>query len=401
MMFSSRWIPRIALLWQIVWQIPGETEPPLCTMASDTNATVGIIATRTLGFFASQRPSAQTERAFEKLKKTRQLLEDNCMFMDQEDKLTIIEKMNHAREIEQFSHGGFISRFQQSRGFLNAARDAHQFAKRVSERAQDDELAHKLGFGGERAPGPSDSALFVRYLLYKGAFKVTCSSLEATTQTAGESRRGTSVADLLSEALSNIHKRIPEMRLATRPLVDRFCRFEPGQSDGDKAHNKKVVGIELEDLHFVHYTRQRHPYHHPLIQSTINAIWFQGGADEKTINYYRLSMSTPVTALAFAVIHCCLEDWSTGTRDSSRWDDPHFEKVYTSLLTSLIDYRRDELVRGDRQFDELQQELFNQSTLAKESAPSSTTLAATPPIIGHVCLSVHFPIPEINVSEMS
>ncbi|KAF8265704.1 hypothetical protein EI94DRAFT_1588060, partial [Lactarius quietus] len=90
-------------------------------------------------------------------------------------------------------------------------------------------------------------------------------------------------------------------------------------------------------------------YRHPALQRVINITWFQNKDDAGVVFHKHFSpLSVPAVAFILAVMECCIDEWTDGTRKDTEWDDTRFKTVYQSHISSVNDFwRHDVAQKGD------------------------------------------------------
>ncbi|KAH9035106.1 hypothetical protein EDB83DRAFT_2229059 [Lactarius deliciosus] len=106
----------------------------------------------------------------------------------------------------------------------------------------------------------------------------------------------------------------------------------------------------------------RHPYRHPGLQKAINITWFQDKeADGVTYHEHFSPVSIPAIAFILAVVECCIDEWSDGTRKETEWDEKRFKTVYQSHISSLNDFRQHGIDQDTDLFEHIRGELLKEA----------------------------------------
>ncbi|KAH8982652.1 hypothetical protein EDB86DRAFT_2969932 [Lactarius hatsudake] len=83
---------------------------------------------------------------------------------------------------------------------------------------------------------------------------------------------------------------------------------------------------------------------HPGLQKAINITWFQDKeADRVTYHEHFSPVSIPAIAFMLAVVECCIDEWTDGTRKETEWDENQCKTVY---ISSLNDFWQHGINRG-------------------------------------------------------
>ena len=61
---------------------------------------------------------------------------------------------------------------------------------------------------------------------------------------------------------------------------------------------------------------------------------------------------------ALSQIECCIDEWSDGTYNETRWDEEQFKTVYRSHISSLNDFQQQSIVQGDGVFEHIRNYLL-------------------------------------------
>jgi len=125
-------------------------------------------------------------------------------------------------------------------------------------------------------------------------------------------------------------------------LVEYMYNFNTSQAPASIMHNIRRTQALLRDLNFIYPEPRtgRDPYRHPIIQRVINTTWFWDKDDIGVLDHEHFDpMPIPIIAITLTVIECCIDEWSSGTRKDSNWDDPKFQTVYDSHVSSLLDFQ--------------------------------------------------------------
>ncbi|KAH9168322.1 hypothetical protein EDB89DRAFT_2203553 [Lactarius sanguifluus] len=78
------------------------------------------------------------------------------------------------------------------------------------------------------------------------------------------------------------------------------------------------------------------PYRHPIIQKTVNVIWFNDRSSDGIVFQSSVNpMPYEAIALVLAVIGCCIDEWSKGPWADIPFTYEDYKEVYSLLLEAL------------------------------------------------------------------
>lgn len=130
-----------------------------------------------------------------------------------------------------------------------------------------------------------------------------------------------------------------EMKPNVAVLVESMYNFRTNIAHTSISYNAGHAHELLTDGKFIYLVPQtgRDPYRHPIIQRAIDTTWFRNKDDIGVVDHEHFSpMPIPIIALTLMVIECCINEWSSGERRDSNWDDTKFQTVYDSHVSSLL-----------------------------------------------------------------
>ncbi|KAI0294526.1 hypothetical protein BC826DRAFT_1104596 [Russula brevipes] len=264
----------------------------------------GVLAWRLLEFMASKRPSAREELGNKRLDEARNLAIENKYLISPRDLEIAKEKFTLTTEIKSgLGSKKGLSKFLQAREFCKSAKDTLRFVETVSGRAKDDML-------GQWAPG----------------FNPVLMGMDTT---------GSGVDP----------RRYAEMKPNVATLVETLYHFSTSQAPDSLRSNRERSQMLLRNMNFVYPEprdggKRHRPYRHSILQRAINVTWFRTRDDVGVVNHEHFSpMPVSIIAITLTVVECCIDEWSSGMRQDSSWDDEKFQAVYTSHVSSLFDFK--------------------------------------------------------------
>ncbi|KAH9954064.1 hypothetical protein BC827DRAFT_80429 [Russula dissimulans] len=229
----------------------------------------------------------------------------------------------------------------------------------ASERAQDAAVfAHPEDTPSSTPSAPEDSfdrvlreaqSLYRCYLGCKEAFPSPHLTEEwvAVAWSEACSRTGIYPIRLPCEeelACSNM-RHITNIKANIMHHVESLYGFDTSQAPDSISRNSRDAQALLTNVGFIYNDPNfggtpHHPYRHPIIQKAINITWFQNkNSDGIVLHEYFNPMPIQVIALALTVVECCIDEWTSGTRKDSNWDELRYKIVYFSHISSLNDLR--------------------------------------------------------------
>jgi len=309
-------------------------------MTGHSFGALGIRLTLARHHLAGQRPSAMEERGDRKLDEARNILREYEDNFDPSDWEIFQRGITTAREekIGLDSKTG-LWRYLRAREYLKSSRAVLKGVKTTSDRrrdivfyqARDANLGHNSVIqleGYDTVPTIQLLRGFVPH--------VDAAPLQATAQNPipidYEDTRttGTSIRKQLGA----------EMKPTVTTLVENMYNFKTSQDHSSISYNARRAQELLKHMNFVYPEPRtsRDPYRHPIIQRAIDTTLFRNKDDIGVVAHEHFSsMLITIIALTLVVIECCIDEWSTGTRKDSSWDDAKFQTVYDSHVSSLLD----------------------------------------------------------------
>jgi len=140
-------------------------------------------------------------------------------------------------------------------------------------------------------------------------------------------------------------RRYAEMKPNVATLVETLYHFSTSQAPDSLRSNRERSQMLLRNMNFVYPEprdggKRHRPYRHSIVQRAINVAWFRTRDDVGVVNHEHFSpMPVPIIAITLTVVECCIDEWSSGMRQDSSWDDEKFQAVYTSHVSSLFDFK--------------------------------------------------------------
>jgi len=340
-----------------------------------------VIALTLIDTVAKMLPAQREKRGDHRLEKARDLANEFGPRITEDDRRTIEEKIEHARQIKDVlgSKSG-ISRFLHAGEYRRATKDAYWWAKTKSERAKD--YACFAPLGTSLAPTSEDISdpvievalpLYRCYLSCKDAFPSSDLTEEWKSdvlRNACESIGGylgpLPSAEMFVVASTTL---LTDMKAKIKHQVDTIYGFDTSRAPDSISRNAGLAQALLTDLTFIYCETNigdtpQHPYRHPAIQRAINMMWFQS-KDDDGIVFHEHFMPIPIRAIALAltVIECCIGEWTDGTYKASNWKEDHYKTTYLSHIKSLTDLRDHQPPHGEELLAQIQYDLLKEARI--------------------------------------
>lgn len=135
-----------------------------------------------------------------------------------------------------------------------------------------------------------------------------------------------------------------EIKTKTRPLVESAYELQAPADQKDMIKNRDWVASLLTRVGFVYrYPKERlQIYEHPVLQSIINAVWFQNPKDEgvKYGEYFGRRIPLPTLALVMTAIENVLDEWRTGEHQEIRFTEGTYKEKYEKNLEELENFQQ-------------------------------------------------------------
>ena len=141
------------------------------------------------------------------------------------------------------------------------------------------------------------------------------------------------------------------------PLVQTSYGFETDKTSGSQYRNMDRARDLKKDTSFIYRKGENGlPYHHPVIQQAINAIWFNDGRRSEGVLFTNEFSPLPYEAIALVLaavrsfhaiypkqslkpcsqkIECCLDEWSGGTWIEVPFTYEYYKETYAEHLAAL------------------------------------------------------------------
>ncbi|KAN0137422.1 hypothetical protein V8E53_004867 [Lactarius tabidus] len=294
--------------------------------------TSGVLTCRLMHFkfLACQRPSVQEERGDQLLDFARQLARENEDMISPSDLEIIRGRITLVSEIKiELAPMRGLPRYLHAREYHKSSKGTLKFVKTVTNRARDAALGQNSAFPvhdteSKQRPGgltPHVDAV---------PLQVTVQDpIPIDSESSGET--------------TNISKQLgAEMKPKVTILVENMYNFKTSQALTSISYNARRAQGLLKQMNFIYPEPRtgRDPYRHPIIQRVIDTTWFRDKDDIGVVDHEHFSpMPIPIIALTLMVIECCIDEWSSGTRKDSGWDDAKLQTVYDSHVSSLLDFQ--------------------------------------------------------------
>ncbi|KAH9167169.1 hypothetical protein EDB89DRAFT_137186 [Lactarius sanguifluus] len=149
--------------------------------------------------------------------------------------------------------------------------------------------------------------------------------------------------------------------------VEAQYGFDTSHTPDSISNNASLAQALLSHMAFIYRESNlggdlRHPYRHPGLQEAINITWFRDKeADGVTYNEHFSQLSIPAIAFILAVVECCIDEWTDGTRKETEWDEKQCKTVYQSHISSLNDFREHGINLGADLFEHIRSDLLKEA----------------------------------------
>jgi hypothetical protein len=170
---------------------------------------------------------------------------------------------------------------------------------------------------------------------------------------------------------------LTDLKMKIKSVVQSSYDFNPSMAPDSISGNVTRAQKLLTNMAFIYRELNvggspQHPYRHSSIQTAINAIWFKD-KDDDGITFYEHFSPIPIPALALilTVIECCINEWTSGTRKESLWDEERFKTVYRIHRKSLTEPSEMPLV-GDK-LEEIRRGLW-ENAFRQTGAPTTASM---------------------------
>ncbi|KAI0265221.1 hypothetical protein BC834DRAFT_843806 [Gloeopeniophorella convolvens] len=133
-----------------------------------------------------------------------------------------------------------------------------------------------------------------------------------------------------------------ELKTKVVSIVEGAYGFDTAKDKKTQAANRAKVEELMEERAFLYKVRQptlQGLYYHPALQRAINVMWFANKHDEGVeFPKYFNPIPLPTIALAITAIECCIDEWSSGSKNATHFTGAAYKDLYEDHLQSLIDF---------------------------------------------------------------
>ncbi|KAI9447462.1 hypothetical protein H4582DRAFT_5138 [Lactarius indigo] len=149
-------------------------------------------------------------------------------------------------------------------------------------------------------------------------------------------------------------------------VVEAQYGFDTSHAPDIISRNASLAQALLSDMAFIYRESNpggnHHPYRHPGLQKAINITWFgDKEADGVTYHEHFSPLSIPAIAFILAMVECCIDEWTDGTRKETEWDENRWKTVYQSHISSLNDFREHDINQGADLFEHIRSDLLKEA----------------------------------------
>ncbi|KAH9972696.1 hypothetical protein BJV77DRAFT_1131087 [Russula vinacea] len=128
-----------------------------------------------------------------------------------------------------------------------------------------------------------------------------------------------------------------------QPHIKNLYGFHPVSRPRAVEHNIRLARKLKEKFTFLYAERgedgNKGLYEHPIIQQTINAVWFNGKKDDGIMltDIYR-PFPKVALALTLTAIENCIDEWADGTHTSITFSQDSYEDLFKEHLQELDNF---------------------------------------------------------------
>ncbi|KAF8868963.1 hypothetical protein BD779DRAFT_1480545 [Infundibulicybe gibba] len=153
------------------------------------------------------------------------------------------------------------------------------------------------------------------------------------------------------------------------PLVASAYGFDDRRKRRIIEANRKLSALLKHEKNFLYKSlgvENQGLYHHPIIQKSINILWFSDAQDEGA--QYPLVFGPggkiPLPAIAFilTVIECGIDMWRTGIKKDITFRSGEYREIYTTHTNLLIKYEKE--TEEANLFDKLCRKLYQRAVIS-------------------------------------
>lgn len=341
-----------------------------------------VITSRLIDTVVKMLPSQQEKRGDQRLDKAREIAQEFGDVITPTDHQIIEERITFAREMKVgLDQKSGLSKFLHAQEYRKAARDAHRFAKRVSDRGRDDAYFAQP-HGTSSAPANEDNlnrTIGVAQSLYR--CRLSCEDafppqnlkeewIAVAWKEACEKTGGCpSSPPLRDEFVVSSIMLLTDMKRRVMHHVESFYGFGSSRAPTIIGRNTSHAQALLTDMTFIYRDPNvggtpRYPYRHPIIQKAINMMWFQS-KDGDGIVFHEYFTTIPIEAIALVLtaIECCITEWTDGTLKTSNWNEGRYETTYRSHVKSLTDLRDHNPPQSGELLKQIQRDLLKDARI--------------------------------------
>ncbi|KAJ7732843.1 hypothetical protein B0H16DRAFT_1328495, partial [Mycena metata] len=146
-----------------------------------------------------------------------------------------------------------------------------------------------------------------------------------------------------------------ELKTKVRALVELVFGFESGQNKKNVRKNRQLAEDLKEGMGFCYRDSPADPaarkglYKAPIIQKSINLMWFNNRRDEgaKHPEIFGPQFPKPGFALVLSAIECSIDEWATGIKTDIPFTAADYRSVYEEHLKCLDDFEKHTSQRAD------------------------------------------------------
>jgi len=368
-------------------------------------ASAGSLFSTLIDPVARQTPAANESRGDERLQEARKLAFEYESVIDVNGRAAIEDRITYAREIKLGLGSKWgLDKVMQARGYRRAATNALSFIKTLTDGAQipwrgDDEFhlaTDRPGHSPSRlgiADTPTNRTLtrvinvarplYRSYLSCRDAFPTANKKAEWAEIVWCEAsiRTGSYLGPSLKAEWFTVNSMyfLADVRMKVRRAVEASYDFHASpKSKRDNAARARQLLSDSAFIYREHNSNENleYPYRHPIIQEAINILWFKNKDDDgMTFQEHFSPMPIRAMALVLAVIQCCIDEWTDGTRTDSNWDEKCFKTVYQWHIDALTKFHDHDNAENADPLEVIRSDLLHN---ASGHAERTDTLKAQP-----------------------
>ncbi|KAJ6555893.1 hypothetical protein B0H19DRAFT_1151495 [Mycena capillaripes] len=139
-----------------------------------------------------------------------------------------------------------------------------------------------------------------------------------------------------------------ELKTKVCALTELVFGFESGQNKKNVRKNRQLAEDLKEGLGYCYKefpadpTQRKGLYKAPIIQKSINQMWFNNRRDEGATHpeLFGPALPKPAFALVLTAIECCIDEWATGIKTDVPFTAADYRSVYQEHLKCLDDFEK-------------------------------------------------------------